>query len=256
MKKYSPGERQQARKKLPKPLQDFIASPTLSTLYTGIQKKHKLSLYQIFLLADIVNATLIGLEQESALETNLHQAMHELSNEGARELVADINDRIFKEAKRRLEENILEPNFLTEVKPEQDLSEEEQRENAERERIENMRDDDPELLAAVQEDEAKEKIIHEAQKKELEDSLREIDNRPAPTEEEVRGDERIEKELGIGPASKPSESIAAQKLSAPTVAKPEDVVAEKPKLANETAPGAVPQKTSPRTIDPYHEPIE
>ena len=111
MKIYTRQEKEEAKKKLPKPIYDFLGSPALAGLYTGIKDKLKLDLRQLMMFSEIVNTTLIGLEPQSALETNLHQLLPELSNEVTRELATDINDRIFKEAQRRLRENItnLEP---------------------------------------------------------------------------------------------------------------------------------------------------
>jgi hypothetical protein len=59
-------------------------------------------------VSNVVNATLLGLESESAVETNLHQEIHTLTNEQVHALVEDINLRIFKDARRRLEEQIIE----------------------------------------------------------------------------------------------------------------------------------------------------
>lgn len=109
MKTYTAEERIEARKKLPRPVSDFFVSPEIITIYGGIAKKLTLNLHQNSAMRDVVNATLLGLEPEHALETNLHQALPELSNVMTRELVADINDRVFKEAKRRLEQNIVTP---------------------------------------------------------------------------------------------------------------------------------------------------
>lgn len=109
MKKYTQTERAEAKQKLPKPLQDFLGSRSLTDLYVGLMKKHKLTLYEVMGISEIANNTLLGLEPESALDHTIHQEMPELSNEKTRELVADINDRIFKEAQRRIRENITTP---------------------------------------------------------------------------------------------------------------------------------------------------
>ena len=113
MKHHLQKEVRDAFAKLPKPLLGFVDSVTLSKLYDGIQKKHNFTLGQIISIATATNLSLIGLEPESALETNLHQLLPKLSNTVTRELVADINDRIFKEAHRRGEENGILINPMT-----------------------------------------------------------------------------------------------------------------------------------------------
>jgi hypothetical protein len=107
MKIYTREQKEEAKKKLPKPILDFLKAPELVTLYVGIKDKLKLNLRQMMAFAEIVNVTLMGLEEEHAFETNLHQWLPELSNTDTRELAADINDRIFKEAARRLEQHIV-----------------------------------------------------------------------------------------------------------------------------------------------------
>src|SRR3989344_1298557 len=144
MKIYTAEERTEAQKKLPNPIVDFLLSSTLTNIYLGIQKKHRLDFRQLMLFCDIANLTLMGLEPQSALETNLHQVMHELPSEQTRELVADLNDRVFKEAQRRLRENVLEPSvwsaeIITPESPEQKAA------FAELERVKNMDDDDTRL---------------------------------------------------------------------------------------------------------------
>ena len=109
MKIYTIEEKNEARKKLPKPISDFLGSEILTKIYLGIGKKLNLNLRQMLAVSDITNVILMGLEPESVLETSLHQWLPELTNEATRELVADINDRIFKEAQRRLRERITEP---------------------------------------------------------------------------------------------------------------------------------------------------
>lgn len=112
MKPHTKEEKRLAIEKLPKPIFDFIGSTTLKNIFNGIQKKSELNLRQMMIFTEIVNVTLMGLESETALETNLHQWLPELSNAAMRELVNDINDRVFKEAKRRLQENITNPEPL------------------------------------------------------------------------------------------------------------------------------------------------
>lgn len=109
MKDYTPEERREAKARLPKPIRDFIDSDALLQIYFGVIQKNHINWRQAGTLTEITNATLLGLESESALETNFHQALPELSADTMRELVADVNDRVFKEARRRLAENIVEP---------------------------------------------------------------------------------------------------------------------------------------------------
>ena len=68
---------EEAKKKLPKPILDFLRAPELTTLYVGIKDKLKMNLRQLMAFAEIVNVTLMGLEEEHALETNLHQWLPE-----------------------------------------------------------------------------------------------------------------------------------------------------------------------------------
>lgn len=109
MKQYSTEEKASAEKTLGKPTSDFLNSKELGDIYAGIGKKLKLNLRQLAVVCEIANVTLLGLEPESSFETNIHQELHELSNADTRELVADVNDRVFKEARRRLEQNIIVP---------------------------------------------------------------------------------------------------------------------------------------------------
>src|SRR3989344_3655759 len=106
MKNYSREEIEEAKKKLPGPVSDFMYSPTLTTVYLGIQKKHGLNLRQLDLFVHAATLVLAGLEPESALEPRLHRDVPELKSEVLRELIVDINDRVFKEARRRLRENV------------------------------------------------------------------------------------------------------------------------------------------------------
>lgn len=109
MREYTPEERREARTRLPAPIADFLGSNALNVIYIGIRDKLRLNLQQLMIVSDIANVTLLGLEPEHALEANLHQYLSEMSNADMRELVADLNDRVFKEAQRRLRENVLEP---------------------------------------------------------------------------------------------------------------------------------------------------
>ncbi len=263
MKSHTQGEREEAKKKLPKPLYDFLGSTSLTNIYIGIQKKHALNLRQLLLFTEIANLTLLGLESESALETNLHQAMHELSNQGARELVADINDRVFKEASRRVKENIPEPSVWTEKPSEPELSEEERAEEVRRKEIENMPDDDPRLLAEYEKDRAEAAKRDEENKKELAFALEQAKKDPIipETDEDdvdieeasdstVLGDQTIpsivEQKLGV-----PSQT---QTTSNPTVEiQPETAEVESKQLSTTPPPSKPAYKGG---VDPYREPVE
>ncbi len=231
MKPYTQEEKRQAEKKLPKPLYDFLLSPTLIALYGGIQKKHQLNLSQLFVFTELVNDTLLGLESESSLETNLHQALHALTNQQARELVADTNDRIFKEAKRRVQENILEPSEWSEPPEETKLTEEERAEIAAREKIENMRDDDPELLAQEKKDEEDEQKREAEADAELKAALEEAKNDPPLDESVEDADTEEDAETTNNPENAPvpepsTPSILDEKLGiipSPSVTKPQDI---------------------------------
>ena len=102
MKSYTFEELRSARRASPMPLQHFILSPTLTNIYAGIEKKHSLNDTQMYFVLRVVSATMLGLESETALETNIHQALPELSHAATLELVADITTRVLKEAKRRV----------------------------------------------------------------------------------------------------------------------------------------------------------
>jgi len=110
MRTYGIKEKEGAKEKLPESIRSFLNSEVLPKIYIGIKDKLKLNLRQLMLFAEVANVTLMGLEPEHALETNLHQYLPELSNAEMRELAADINDRVFKEAQRRLRENVVEKN--------------------------------------------------------------------------------------------------------------------------------------------------
>ncbi len=262
MNDHTRAEREEAKKRLPKPIYDFLVSPTLTNIYVGIQKKHALDLRQLLIFTDIVNVTLMGLETESALETNLHQAMHELSNQGARELVADINDRVFKEAQRRLRENIREPSIWSEVKPE--LSEEEGAGKMHRELLDTMRDDDPELLAAYERDRIQAEEREAANKKELEEALAIAAKEPPASESDEDLDEEEEPKPADVQAS-PTEialvpTIAAQKLATPTTAEQEDIKVTPQESGTQGVATQPPEnpltRKYPGENDPYKEPIE
>jgi len=109
MKTYSKEERIEAKNNLPRPVSGFLSSNTITEIYDGLIKKHHLNLWQGSLVSKTANLILLGLEPQSSIETNLHQVLPELSSATTREIVNDLNDRIFKEASRRLHENIIEP---------------------------------------------------------------------------------------------------------------------------------------------------
>ncbi|MBI3573952.1 hypothetical protein HY090_02790 [Candidatus Kaiserbacteria bacterium] len=108
MKNHTREEKRAAKAKLPPPIGTFIGSQSLSNIYLGIEQKLKLNLRQLMIMCEIANLTLMGLESEQEVETNLHQLLPELSNADTKELVADLNDRVFKEVQRRLRDNIIE----------------------------------------------------------------------------------------------------------------------------------------------------
>jgi hypothetical protein len=96
-----------AKKKLPQALQDFLSSDDIDAIYNGIREKHSLTLPQFASLTRAASAILIKLEPESALEAKLHQELPALQSGVLRELVEDVKDRVFKEAARRVRENII-----------------------------------------------------------------------------------------------------------------------------------------------------
>ncbi len=253
MKTHTKGEKHEAMQKLPEPLYDFLVSQTLSNIYLGLQKKHSLDLRQLAILADITNTTLMGLEPESALETNLHQGIHELSNQGARELVADINDRIFKEAKRRLAEGIEESSVWSEERkhPEPEPSEEERARLAELDKIINLDDEDPELLAAIARDEEAERKHREEADRELAAALEEAKNDPPETDvplEELEYPEIKEAEREAPAASAPTSGIRNIPVPGRTIAEenlglPEEPIL-KPKLREEEPAGRIAQSAA------------
>ena len=250
MKSYTDEEKTQAEKKLPPPVLDFLLSPALSTIYIGIQNKHKLDLRQLGLLSEVVNVTLMGLEPESALETNLHQTIHELSNEGTRELAADINDRVFKEARRRLAEDVREPSVWSEeiLHP---LSEKDLAAIKEEQRINNMADDDPELLALQKKEDAIEAERRRKQDEELAEALRQAAEEEA---KQAAGAETQKNPEGEAPPPEQGASIAAEKLALPKISKTEEVKA--PPLKEVPAESGPLKKVYRNGNDPYREPIE
>lgn len=111
MKTYSYTEVLQAREKIARPISDFIDSKAFQNIIDGFEVKFGFSVEQKTLSTSIIIATLVQLEPQSALETNIHQLLPELSNEKTTELAADIRDRAIKEADRRVKEGIIDPRF-------------------------------------------------------------------------------------------------------------------------------------------------
>lgn len=226
MKFYTPEEKAAALKNLPRPTIDFLGSVALVNLYTGIYGKLNLNLRQMGIVNTIVNATLMGLEPEHALEHNLHQELPELSNEKTRELVGDISDRIFKEAKRRLRENILMPE---ESWDEGNLGPQKSYQPFPR---------GSELLRRV-----------EAEKKAGGFKPPE-EEKPAPTEPETPP---VSVSVKTSPQPEPRAlSVVEQKLAAPTVAAPEKV--QVPSSASGVQNIEKPEP--PRKADPYREQVD
>ncbi|MES2134743.1 MAG: hypothetical protein V4449_00680 [Patescibacteria group bacterium] len=268
MKPHTNEEKDEARKKLPESVSDFLGTEALTNIYIGIQKKFNLDLRELMIISEIGNVTLMGLEAESALETNLHQWMPELSNAITHELVADMNDRLFKEAKRRLKEGILEPKKVAEgvSEPERELTAEEIAENARRERIEYLADDDPELLALEKAEQEEAQKLQEEADKELAEALLEAEKTPVPEHDnsiELKPRETDSSAPRISPIQP---NIALQKLGLETTPKSEPAPAESVQPAKETpvaekAPTPPPSPTSAKPIykggvDPYREPVE
>ena len=283
MKTYTTEERIEARKKLPRPVSDFFVSPEITNIYGGIAKKLALNLRQNSLMRDVVNATLLGLEPEHALETNLQQALPELSNVATRELVADINDRVFKEAKRRLEQNIVTPEPAwneTEWGPKP--TEEDWKRFVEQE----VRDRES-PLAKMSYEEIKSLADKEAAERKAKDDAEEAEaakKRPAvisqqegtngenitslpsvtivdqvlASEEGSKAEAAAEKEGSTNEPQMPGVSVAAERLAAPVTTKT-PVGPVPPPAAGTAQPPPPPVPQAPRAYkgaDPYREPVE
>lgn len=260
MKKYTREEQVAALKKLPKPTVAFLGSPTLMKIYDGIEQKLKLATEQGMGVALIANLTLMGLEDEHAVETNIHQLMPELSSVATRELAMDLQDRVFKEAARRVEKNIEDPNAIIPTPP---APEEEIR--LEREAVlDAKKDDDPEILRLAAEDAKKEAELRAKQDAELEASEKEEANASQKVETTALGAKNAQvtdpqKALGTPPKTLDgirSVSIAESKLRTPSAATLTESVA--PKTLGGGAPQApsVPRPQKPVDgIDPYRESI-
>ncbi len=242
MKIYTRQEKDTARSKLPKPIDEFLGSSVLTDLYVGIKKKLGLDLRQLMMFSEIANTTLLGLEDEHALETNLHQLLPELSNAQTRELSADINDRIFKEAARRLQNNIVEPK---QVWDEEELGPKETYDTK------PISDVALEKLAAQQE---KEGWVPPIDPNEGPDGDIPEDTEEEPDEE---GDAAISKESS---QTKQQPSIVEEKMGAAVQTKPEQVPAEtatsEKQGAATSAAVETPKPVYKGGIDPYREPVE
>jgi hypothetical protein len=280
MKPHTKEEKEAAMQNLPEPVSGFLNTEALTNIYLGIQKKFNLNLRELMIFTEIGNVTLMGLQPESALETNIHQWMPELSNATTHELVGDINDRVFKEAKRRLQENIIEPepDWKVQTKQASELTPEEREKNARYEAVEYMADDDPELLEIQKKEEAEEAAWQAEQDKELEEALKQAAADPPLVEgadEELLAntDGTPEKEaIGTGTEAEVAGSVIDQKLGTVVQAAPvridgenitntlsEDAGQELKKPEQQKVPPLavqIPKKKYSDGIDPYREPIE
>jgi len=232
MKTYSKDEIRVALETVPPPIRSFIESKTLTNLILGISAKHEMNYRQAGVVVDIVTATLIGLEPSTAFETNLHQHLPKLSNPVTRELVADINDRIFKEAQRRLQENILEPEPVWDEKT---LGKKENR-------VQPMNDEKLHELAE------KERAEGRAESKTVEDTGPE----GSADTKQTLNDEGTEETGASLKAETPPQSIAEQKTIGATAVKPESVSEHRAIPLPET--GTSQKKYD--SVDPYREPID
>ncbi|MBY0539566.1 hypothetical protein K2P56_04010 [Patescibacteria group bacterium] len=154
--------------KAPKPLRDFIVSPTLLQIYGGIERKHKFTPAQMLTVSQLANLTLLGFESETALETNIHQILPDLSHTTTVELVADIHTRVFKEAQRRVEESILEPSAYSKA-----LEESAAPADPEYTRINNLDEDTPEWREMIGKKIEEQKAERMAFQKQYEEKVRE-----------------------------------------------------------------------------------
>lgn len=259
MRRYSLKEKNAALERLPQPVRDFLASLTLTGIYEGLATKLNLSFKQSLLMGDIANVTIMKLEDEHALETNIHQMMPELSNTQTRELAADLEDRVFREVARRIRENVLDPNpYIKDAL--EGLSPEEAADKRRRDSVDSMADDNPELLKLV---EMRAKMEEERQKeaaKELIGAQKVAGETRVPPTIPSRIDTRNiglsnpENQIAVAPlpttASTPS--IAQTKLGVPT--KTTSVEAVLPQTLSAPTPPP-PQKHRTDGIDPYREPF-
>lgn len=237
MKEYQKDERLDAKKKLPKPVADFLASDTITQIYLGIIAKHKLNLRQGTIFSEAVNVTILGLESQTALETNLHQVLPELSNATLKELLEDINNRIFKEAERRLKENITEaetPWDEVEFGPKPKEGEAPTRIPSDKELDTLVEQEEKEGWKNP--DEEEERAALETQEK----NVPAIAEEPVP---EVQGQTIVAEKLGM--------AVGKKIESAPVVTPPETTKGEPVKTEPPTTP-----KPTYNGVDPYREPAE
>lgn len=257
MKQHTAQERQQARVKLPKPVSDFLGSDALLQIYLGVIAKQRLNFNQGGRMTDIVNATLLGLEPISAIETNLHQDLPELSNAAMRELVDDLNDRVFKEANRRLQENIIEPE------PEWDREEFGEKPGERGADAALPSDEDIERLA---EKEKKEGWNPPEEEEEIPAPVAISTGAPAGTESSQAMPQKSVLEERLAKSLVPNTQDEQPAESAPTGIKnisKEDITVppQAPATAQPSSAPAVPTASAakhryPGGVDPYREPVE
>lgn len=273
MKTYPPIEILKAREKAGRPITDFLDSDVITRILSGIETKLGLRGAQIGHLLEVVTATLLQLEPESALETNLHQRIPELSNEKTKELAADLRDRVLKEAERRVRENITDPRFdwdesVLGPKPTVDQLEERKKRFLEAAKLGLSAE---EIRKRAEEDARK--LQEQEEKEEAEYRAAQLAKGITPLSEEEGGEESVDTPAQTAPAeetariaAKPSSiSIATQKLAAPSARPVEraEVSAvrespERPPVPTVPPPSAQPsaQPTPPRKADLYREPID
>ncbi len=103
MKTYLTEEKSAAKNKLPAPLSQFLDSPDLAKIYADIEKKFRLNLRQIAALIEIIELTLVGLEPESNFPNNARATLPEFSSTQLEGIIENVDERIFFDAKRRLQ---------------------------------------------------------------------------------------------------------------------------------------------------------
>lgn len=252
MKTYTQKERKQAMDALPIPASDFLKSKTITDTYVGIGKKLGLNFRQEGLASEITNVILLGLEPEHALETNLHQALPELSNTTTRELVADINDRIFKEIQRRIKENITEPKQVwdeVELGPEPTEEDDERNKAREREDAENPIPYE-ELLKLAEQEKVERKAKEDAEEAEAE-KKRLATVPPTPEETiDTSTSSIVAEKLGLAPDVSPENKKNEEEILKTAPTETQNSVPLKSKLTEPTKP------VYKGGVDPYREPVE
>lgn len=257
MKTYSKEEREEAKDKLPKPVRGFLSSNTITEIYGGLIKKHGLNLWQGSLMSKVANLVLLGLEPLSALETNLHQVLPELSSATTREIVNDLNDRIFKEASRRLHENIIEPE------PEWDVDELGPKPTKETPATVLPTDEELDKLAEKEEAEGWEDPEEEAERKAELERARLKTLQPTPEETADSSPSSIVAEK-LGLASDVPADNEKKELAIPAMPILEEKLGEQALKTAPTetlAPIKPPASEAPKPaykggVDPYREPVE